>query len=181
MRNSRPYMSPNAALCWSMLLPGFGQLYNKDYFLGITLLALEIIINLHAHLNLVLFDSFNGDVFASHHSINYSWGLFYPALYGYAMWQAYNAAKANNRKLIGEPVATRTYLSGFFIGIVLGMDLGLFLHDQPWFKKIAFLDYPVFNGLLFGLALGFLGHFLEKNVYRKHKKTIELDRTVEKN
>ncbi|MED4224262.1 hypothetical protein [Neobacillus cucumis] len=41
MRSSRPHKSPLAAMFWSVVLLGFGQLYNLDYFIGIVLLVLE--------------------------------------------------------------------------------------------------------------------------------------------
>lgn len=72
MRSSRPYKSPNAAMLWSLVLPGFGQLYNKNYFIGIILLVLEFLINLKSHLNLVLVNTFNGDLLDAHESANYS-------------------------------------------------------------------------------------------------------------
>ncbi|MEH7116839.1 DUF5683 domain-containing protein [Neobacillus vireti] len=170
MRSSRPYKSPNAAMCWSVVLPGFGQLYNRDYFIGIVLLGLEFLINLKSNLNLVLVNTFNRDLLSAHQSIDYSWGLFYPSLYGFAIWHAYNSAKANNNKLEGKTVERRTYFSGFFLGLVIGMDFGLFWHDGSLIKAITFLDYPVFNGVLFGLLFGFIGNLLDKRVYRKSTK-----------
>ncbi|MDR4949917.1 hypothetical protein [Neobacillus cucumis] len=170
MRSNRPYKSRYAAMFWSVVLPGFGQFYNRDYFIGIMLLMLEFIINLKSHLNLVLVNTFNGDLQLAHQSVNYSWGLFYPSIYGFAIWQAFNSAKANNNKLEGKGVEKRTYLSGFFLGLVVGMDFGLFWHDSNLIKIIHLLDYPVFNGVLFGLILGLIGNLLEQKIYRKHKR-----------
>ncbi|MBO0961008.1 hypothetical protein J1P26_15005 [Neobacillus sp. MM2021_6] len=169
MRSSRPYKSPNAAMLWSLVLPGFGQLYNKDYFMGITLLGLEFLINLKSNLNLVLVNSFKGDILAAHQPVNYSWALFYPSVYGFAMWQAFNTARVNNHKLTGNEVERRTYLTGFFIGLVIGMDFGLFWHDCRYIKMLPFLDYPVFNGIVFGVVLGLVGHFIEKRHYRNRE------------
>ncbi|PLS01505.1 DUF5683 domain-containing protein [Neobacillus cucumis] len=167
MRSSRPYKSPNAAMFWSVVMPGFGQIYNRDYFIGMVLLGLEFLINLNSHLNLVLFTTFQGDLLRAHDSVNYSWGLFYPSIYGFAIWQAYNSAKANNNKLEGKSVEKRTFFSGFFIGLVIGMDFGLFWHDGSLLKTIPLLDYPVFNGVLFGLVFGFLGNLAENKWYRR--------------
>ena len=169
MRNTRPYKSPNAAMFWSLVLPGFGQLYNKDYFAAIILLILEFTINLNAHLNLVLVNSFKGDLITAHQSADYSWGLFYPSLYGFALWQAYNSAKVNNMRLEGKAPEKRTYLTGFILGIVIGMDFGLFWHDSHIIKRLPLLDYPVFNGIALGLLLGLLIHLLEMGVYRKSR------------
>lgn len=173
MRQNRQYKSPNAAMLWSVVLPGFGQLYNKDYLVGFALIVLEFVVNLNANLNLSLITTFIGDINSSHHSINYRWGLFYPSIYGYAIWQAYNSARANNEKLAGKEGLMRTYFSGFFLGLVIGMDFGLFWHDGGFIidhHAIRFLDYPVVNGIVFGLLMGILGHIMENKVYRKHKK-----------
>ncbi|MFL6560125.1 MAG: hypothetical protein ACJ8MO_28935, partial [Bacillus sp. (in: firmicutes)] len=112
MRQSRQYKSPLAAMLWSCALPGFGQFYNKDYLVGALLIGLEFIVNLNSNLNISLIDSFIGDIHAAHNVIDYRWALFYPSLYGYAIWQSFNSAKANNDKLDGKDVDHRTYLSG---------------------------------------------------------------------
>ena len=140
---------------------------------GIVLLGLEFIVNLNSNLNLSLADTFMGDINSAHHVINYRWALFYPSLYGYAIWQAFNFAIANNNRINGKDVVQRTYLSGFFIGLVLGMDFGLFWHDSSLIRHytfIRFLDYPVFNGLAIGLLTGIFGHIMENRIYRKHRK-----------
>ncbi|MEH6956373.1 hypothetical protein [Neobacillus drentensis] len=108
----------------------------------------------------------------AHQAIDYRWALFYPSLYGYGIWQAFNAAKANNDKMLGNDAGQRTYLSGFFLGLVLGMDFGLFWHDSSFithFSFIRLLDFPVFNGLTLGLMVGILGHIMENLFYRKYK------------
>lgn len=172
MRQSRQYKSPYAALFWSCVLPGFGQFYNKDYIVGAVLIVLEFFINLNSNLNLSLIGSFKGDIHLAHQAIDYRWALFYPSLYGYGIWQAFNAAKANNDKMLGNDANQRTYLSGFFLGLVLGMDFGLFWHDSSFithFRFIRLLDFPVFNGLTLGLMVGILGHIMENMFYRKHK------------
>lgn len=174
MRQSRQYKSPLAAMLWSCVLPGFGQLYNKDYIVGFLLIGLEFIVNLNSNLNLSITESFIGDIHSAHHVIDYRWGLFYPSLYAYAIWQAYNSAKANNNKLVGKDPDQRTYLSGFFLGMVLGMDFGLFWHDSSFISHngaISLLDFPVFNGLALGLLAGAFGHLME-NIYRKQKAAI---------
>ncbi|MEH7094853.1 hypothetical protein [Neobacillus vireti] len=172
MRSSRPYKSPLAAMLWSVVLPGFGQLYNRDYYIGTILLVLEFLINLKSHLNIVLLDTLTGDLLRAHDSVNYNWGLFYPSIYGFSLWQALNMAISNNNRLEGNVVEKRTYLSGFFIGFVIGMDFGLFWHDTGIIQRFPFLDYPVYNGLVFGLLLGFLSHLAEIKIYRRKLKKL---------
>jgi len=70
-------------------------------------------------------------------------------------------------------VKQRSYYTGFFIGLVVGMDFGLFWHDFPdlnQFKVLSFLNLPVFSGLTFGILLGLLGNYLEKTIYRKKRQ-----------
>lgn len=174
MRQSRQYKSPLAAMFWSCVLPGFGQFYNKDYIVGTVLIGLEFIVNLNSNLNISLIDSFIGDINSAHNVIEYRWALFYPSLYGYSIWQAFNSAKANNNKMVGKDADQRTYLSGFFLGMVLGMDFGLFWHDSSFIRQygaISLLDFPVFNGLALGLAAGIFGHLME-TIYRKQKAAL---------
>jgi hypothetical protein len=175
MRQKLVYKSPLAAMVWSVLLPGFGQLYNKQYFIGVVLIGCEFVVNLNSNLNLALVHSFNGDFSAAHAVIDYRWGMFYPSLYGFAIWQAFNTAKAHNSRVFHQVTQTRTYLSGFFMGLVVGMDFGLFWHDYSGMRQTSmtsFFDMPVFNGLLYGIALGVLGAVVEKHVYRRYKEKL---------
>lgn len=172
MRQSRQYLSPNAAMMWSLVLPGFGQIYNKDYIVGFILMGWELLVNVKSNLNLVLLQTFIGDGPGAHLAVNYQWALFYPSVYGFAIWQAYNFAKVNNEKLQGEEGERRTYFSGFFLGFVIGMDFGLFWHDHFYLKKYLVLrifDYPVYNGLFIGIILGILAQIIENKMYRRQK------------
>lgn len=172
MRQSQNYKSPLASMLWSAVLPGFGQLYNKEYVLGIVLIGLELLINLKSHLNLTILYSFHCDLKRAHDVINYQWGMFYPSFYSFSLWQAYNHAKTHNFK-INELKQTRTYLSGLFIGMAIGMNLGLYwhyLHFLSQYHYLKCLDIPLFNGLLFGLFGALLGNFMEKKFYRKGRK-----------
>lgn len=170
MRQKRKYRSPCAAMLWSLMLPGFGQLYNRDFVTGFALIILEVIINVKADLNLALLYSFRGKLIEAHEIGDLRWGLFYPSFYCFAMWQALNYAINFNKQQLGDGGAVRTYLSGFFLGLAIGMDFGLFWHDSRVAGIFPLMDYPVFNGLLFGLLIACLGHFLEKNLYRKNKR-----------
>lgn len=94
MKKEDTYKSPVAAMLWSFALPGFGQLYNRDYIIGLLLVVWEIIINLYSNLNLALMHSFHWDFEQAHDIINYEWGLFYPSVFAFSLWHAYNKAKA---------------------------------------------------------------------------------------
>ncbi|MGM0904117.1 MAG: hypothetical protein ACQEXB_23800 [Bacillota bacterium] len=169
MRQKQVYKSPIAAMLWSIALPGLGQLYNRDYITAFLLLSLEFLINLYSNLNLAIIYSFNGDYRLAHEIINYEWGLFYPAIYGFAVWQAYNHAKMVNHRSDRNGAPKKTYFTGWFFGMVIGMDLGLFWHNLKVFEKVQFLAYlhfPVQNGLVFGLVGALLGTVIE-NIYKR--------------
>jgi TM2 domain-containing membrane protein YozV len=171
MRQRREYKSPYAAAVWSMMLPGFGQFYNKDYVIGLILIGFEFLINLNSNLNLALVYSFTGDFAQAHSFLNYRWGMFYPSLYAFSIWQAFNSAKAYNDRFLENVLKKRTYLTGFFIGLVVGMDAGLFWHNFPLlnqFRVLSIFNMPVFSGLLFGLLGAWLGHFIEITIFHKN-------------
>jgi len=173
MRQRHEYKSPYAAAVWSMVLPGFGQMYNKDYIIGFVLLGFEFLINLYSNLNLALVYSFTGDFAQAHSVIDYRWGMFYPSLYAFSIWQAFNAAKAHNDRFLDSVPEKKTHLTGFFIGMVIGMDCGLFWHDFAYlnqYRVLSILDMPVFSGLILGLLLATLGNFIEKIMYRQKRQ-----------
>lgn len=163
------YKSPIAALCWSLALPGFGQFYLREVFLGIILMLLELGVNINSNLNLAVYYAFHGDVQQSHTIINYEWGLFYPSIWAFSMWHAYNRAKTINSS--ANNVAKRTYLTGFFIGLVIGMNLGLYWHDNPLFMRNNVSHSPIFNGLILGIAGASIGHLIDIifSVFKKEK------------
>src|SRR5690606_41018458 len=84
-------------LLWSIALPGFGQLLNKKYIIGIVLLLLEITVNIQSNLNEVIVLSFQGDISTAVEKTNYQWLMFYPCLYFFAMWDAFKDAKGETR------------------------------------------------------------------------------------
>ncbi|MCQ6275417.1 hypothetical protein JMM81_10645 [Bacillus sp. V3B] len=170
MRQRQVYRSPISAILWSIALPGLGQIYNRYYIPAFLLIGLEFLINLYSNLNLAILYSFNGDFLQAHEVINYEWGLFYPSIYGFAIWQAYNHAKANNYKVEGKGLVKKTYFTGFFFGMVIGMNLGLYWHNHKTLEQVKylyFLHFPVYNGLILGLLGALLGALIEKT-YRKN-------------
>lgn len=87
------YKSPITALLWSVMMCGFGQYYNGQYIFGTVLLLCEVGANVLSRLNVSILHSFHGDYQMANDIINYQWGLFYPSIYGFSIWQAYNKAK----------------------------------------------------------------------------------------
>jgi len=157
------YKSPSAAAIWSTLLPGFGQLYVRDYIIGFSLVAWEIVVNIMSNINWSIYYSFNGELHKSVEVIDWGWGLFYPSVYVFNIWHAYDRAKVINSELEsrGEPRPPKLANNlGFFTGLFVGMFFGLF-----W----QFLISPVFSGVILGVILGIVGHFIEKILTNKLK------------
>jgi len=170
-KDMKKYKSPIIALMWSATMCGFGQFYNGQYYFGTLLLILELTFNFLANLNLSIYHSFHGDYQTAHEVVRYQWGLFYPSAYSFSIWQAYNKAITLNYQREGK-TPPRESLTGFCIGLVVGMNLGVYWHHH--FLTVCLskhLSSPVFNGLLLGITIGFMGHGIEKYVkYRTKKK-----------
>lgn len=146
--------SPTIAMLWSLCIPGFGQFYNRDYIIGLVLVTLELMINVKAHLNLAILYSFRGQISLAIQTVDYQWLLFYPCIYSYSMWQAYNQALETSR-FDGENEKDHPKLryNGHFIGAAMGGTLGIIYSDQIG---------PVFGGFL-GLAIGVaIGSWLKR-------------------
>lgn len=164
-KNNLEYKQPIAALLWSLTIPGFGQFYNKQIGLGIILVIWELTINQFSSLNLAIYHSFQWEYLLAHDVINYQWGLYYPSVWAFSMWQAYNKSLSINKQISGEHNKQIPSLTGFYFGSVIGMNFGIYGHIHfvdvtNWF---AFLASPVFSGLLMGITFAFSGHWLEKH------------------
>ncbi|NPV93329.1 MAG: hypothetical protein HPY50_21425 [Firmicutes bacterium] len=140
--------SPWVALLWSLAIPGFGQLYNRDYLIGLVLVALEIVINVNANLNLAILYSFRGRIAEVYQVANFQWLLFYPCVYTFSLWQAYNKALAIRQG--SDETAPR--LSGIFLGLAMGGTLGVIYS--------SFIG-PVFTGIAGGMVGAVIGFSFE--------------------
>lgn len=151
--NSHLYRNPLMAAIWSLFLPGFGQFYNGDYLTGFVLMVWEILVNTMGGINLSIFFAFNGELERSFEVLDFQWALFYPSVYAFSVWQAYQKASNINRQLAQEGVPRPekvTYHDGLFIGLALGLFFGLI-----W----SFTGNPVIGALsggVIGVASGFL-------------------------
>lgn len=175
-KHSNEYKSPVAALLWSVTMAGFGQFYNGQYIFGFVLLIGEYSANVLSQLNLSIHHSFHGHYYEAHQVVNYQWGLFYPSIYGFSIWQAYNKAIIMNYQRKGKEAPPKTFLTGFCIGLVVGMNLGIYWHihnlDEFFIIKF-FFSSPVFNGLILGIICGFIGHLLEKYINYRNREKME--------
>lgn len=166
----KEYKSPVAALLWSITMAGFGQYYNGQYIFGTLLFLFELITNGLSGVNASILLSFHGDLQAAHDVFDIQSGLFYPSVYIFSIWQAYNKAIIINCQQDGKNPPKETYLTGFFFGYVIGMNLGVYWHAS-FLYGIPFLEFlvsPIFNGLILGMVSGSIGHLIER--YNKRKK-----------
>jgi len=79
-------------ILWSIALPGFAQFLNKKYFKGFVFIALEFLINVQANQNQAIIFSFHGEIKKAVEVTDYSWLMFYPCLYLFAIYDAYRDA-----------------------------------------------------------------------------------------
>jgi uncharacterized membrane protein len=119
-----------------------------------------------ANLNLAIFHSFRGSFSQVYQAANIQWVLFYPCVYAFAAWQAYNKAieinndlniniNLNNRS--NDP-NRRTRLNGFFAGFAMGGTLGVIYN--------GYIGY-VFSGILGGFIGAVIGSIIEGMITKK--------------
>lgn len=144
------------ALLWSLAIPGFGQLYNQDYLVGLVLVMLEFVINVKADLNLAIYYSFRGQFLEVDQVARIQWLLFYPCVYGFSMWHAYNRGAEINRWLgpeeAGVGIPSKTHLNGCLLGFAIGGTLGVIY---------SFYIGPVLCGLIGGIIGATVGSIFE--------------------
>lgn len=141
-------MNPIEKLFWSIALPGFGQLANGDYIKGIIFIILEIMINVHADFNELIYYSFNGDIDKAIEFTEYKWLMFYPCLYFFAMWDAYKSAGGGTDKYSFLPFAFSAYF--VTVGLMLSAKVKLFgVQLGPvWFPMLCVIP-GILTGMLF--------------------------------
>lgn len=156
----KEYKSPVSSLLWSITMSGFGQFYNGQYVFGALLFSVELLTNALSGINSSILFSFTGNLEGSQSIFNMEWGLFYPSAYLFSIWQAYNKAIVINHHHDGEDPPRETYLTGFFFGSVIGMNLGVYWHPDLMFG-LEFFSSPIFSGLVLGIITGFIVHIIE--------------------
>jgi hypothetical protein len=98
------------AALFSMLLPGFGQIYNGQFIKGVFLLIVEHIVNALGKINKAIYLDFNGLHQQAIDSTNFEIMLFYPGIYAYTVWDAWYYAKPDADK---TKTAIPFLISGF--------------------------------------------------------------------
>jgi hypothetical protein len=113
----------NIAALFSMLMPGFGQIYNGQFMKGVFLLILEHFDNAFGKINEAIHLDFNGLHQQAVETANFGYLLFYPGFYAYCVWDAWYHAKPNADK-------TKTAIP-FIIGGFLGEISTIFANRLP--------------------------------------------------
>ncbi|WP_274364419.1 hypothetical protein [Paenibacillus thermotolerans] len=135
---------PLEVLLWSIALPGFGQLLNKQYLKGVVLIALEFLINIGSHLNLSIMYSFKGDILAAIQHTDYQWLMFYPCVYMFGIWDAFKAAGGGATAFSALPFVSCAYFGT--VGVMYSdMRISGVLLGPVWLPMLS---------ALFGIALG---------------------------
>lgn len=132
-------------LLWSIALPGFGQLLNRQYVKGILLVGLEFIVNVMGRINQVILLSFHGKIEAAIQQADYLWLMFYPCLYFFAIWDAYKDAGGGQTPFAYLPFTMSAYV--VTIGLIF----------SPLFTIFGYLLGPMWMFILFtpfGLCIG---------------------------
>jgi hypothetical protein len=123
-------------ILWSVALPGFGQLLNRQYLKGVLLIVLEAIINIGSNLNLAIISSFQGDIELAIRQTNYQWLMFYPCVYMFGVWDAYRDAGGD-----ATPFETLPFVFAAFsatVGVIYSTNVKIFgvLFGPVWLPMI---------------------------------------------
>lgn len=79
----------------SIVMPGVGQLYNRQFLKSLMILLIELFTNRLAHINSALLICMNGNYTKSLEMLNYDYAMFYPSFYILSVFDAVLCAKAN--------------------------------------------------------------------------------------
>ncbi|AXF56350.1 hypothetical protein [Salicibibacter kimchii] len=133
------------AILWSIALPGFAQLLNRNYVKGILLIAIELIVNVMGNLNTLIVLSFQGYTQEAVQQADYLWIMFYPCLYFFAIWDAYKDAGGDGKPYMAIPFASAAFITT--IGVAYSSQTIMGVTVGPIFL-------PILSSFV-GLALGF--------------------------
>ncbi|WP_394233862.1 hypothetical protein [Niallia oryzisoli] len=101
----------NISSLFSMLMPGFGQIYNGQFLKGIIFVVIEHWDNTVGNINKAIQLDFNGFHSQALEVVVYDGMLFYPGFYVYAVWDAwFFAKKGADKTKTAIPFITAGYL-----------------------------------------------------------------------
>jgi hypothetical protein len=143
------------------MLPGLGQFYNRDYWIGLLIIILEFSVNYLSCINGLIKLEFNNHLNHQLAPMHLYWIMFYPAIYTFGMWQAFNRSVDINQELKRQviPPTIPPKFTGLFIGLCIGMLCGII-----WPYKTFYIG----TGLVFGFIGMAIGHALELLFCCKH-------------
>ncbi|WP_087347796.1 hypothetical protein [Brevibacillus brevis] len=150
-------------MLWSIALPGFGQLLNGKYVKGLTMLALEFIINQKSHLNQIIVASFQGDIPTAIRLTDYQWLMFYPCVYMFAIYDAYrDTFSADILPYSVFPFAFAAFFAT--IGVIYSPIFWIFgvLLGPVWLPMLC-----CFLGILVGSILQFIFRKLTQGIHKQ--------------
>jgi len=148
------------ALLWSIAFPGFGQLINKRYAKAFIFIILEVIINVRGNVNDIIVKSFLLDMKSAVEQANYTWLMFYPCIYLFAIWDAYKDAGGGKFTYKYIPFVTAAHFGT--LGVIYSSRLAI----------SNFLMGPIFLPII-TIVLGFIiGEIIRKLIiYRLQSDT----------
>lgn len=126
----------NLAALFSMLMPGFGQLYNRQFLKSVFLLIVEHYDNVFGKINTAIQLDFNGFHQKALEAANFQYVLFYPGFYAYSVWDAWYYAKPNADK-------TKSAIP-FLIGGILG-EFGAIYASRLYIPTLNDCAYDYWN------------------------------------
>jgi len=132
----------NLAALFSLLMPGVGQFYNKQYIKGVIFLLIEHFDNIYGKINKAIQLDLNGFHHEALETVIYDGMLFYPGFYVYVVWDAwYYARSGANKTITAIP---------FIIGGFLGEFGAIFSSKLPIPSLIvaALMITPMIFGLI---------------------------------
>jgi TM2 domain-containing membrane protein YozV len=118
----------NIAAFFSILMPGIGQIYNRQILKGVIFVIFEHFDNIGAKINSAIVLDFNGQHQQALKVINNDYLLFYPGFYVYAVWDAWYFAKNGANKV----TTAIPYIIAGFLG-----DFGVFFAEKIPFPAIT--------------------------------------------
>ena len=107
--------NPWAAAWWSAALPGFGQMYLGSYIKGLIFMSGEILINTMGRINLAIYYTFTGNFEKANNVFSERWGVFYMAVWVFAIWDAYRLSVEMNQICELEELQEKRFFKRFHL------------------------------------------------------------------
>jgi len=132
----------NIAALFSMLMPGFGQIYNGQFMKGVFFVLIEHFDNALGQINKAIHLDFNGLHQQALEAANFEYVLFYPGFYAYCIWDAWYYAKPDADK---EKTPIPFIIGGFLgaVGAIFGNRLPV-----PTLTVAMLIIIPIICGMV---------------------------------